>query len=592
MMTSRRGSSLVRQRRPIVGTTCAGIIVAAATLATVAAGQVVGPPIQTLRPDVVRDRTETVGGAGRIRGRVVRADTREPLPRVQVTLTGEGVRRQVTTSGEGRYEFTELPAGRFTVSAAKGGYLTLEYGQRRPFEPGRPIELAEAQTLDRVDFALPRGAVIAGRVTDRRGQPIVGADISVERYRYGAGGERRLNRVALGYFLATDDRGEFRAFGLMPGEYIVSASVRQLPELPGSAGPIGPSQGPLPTYHPGTTNVAEATAVLVGIGEQASIQFGLVSGRMSRISGTITDSTGRPGAGANLMLATAANNSIGASGRGAGSTAADGSFTIGNVPPGDHFVQVGLQVSGDAGVVTEVANIPVGTTGDDVKGLQIVTSPGAIVHGRVEWDGRAPRAGGAESRLRITASAADGRPAIIGIIGAVVPGASGLVGRDDSFRIGGLLGTVLFAAEDIPPQWTLKAVTVNGVDVTGVGTDVATLGADSRVRVVLTDKVTELTGSVRTARGEAVAAAVVVVLPEDRVESSMAARHTRTARPDQNGVFRLRALPPGRYLVAAVDALEQGSEWDPAFQAMIRPVARRFSLVEGQMLSLDLELRP
>jgi hypothetical protein len=93
------------------------------------------------------------------------------------------------------------------------------------------------------------------------------------------------------------------------------------------------------------------------------------------------------------------------------------------------------------------------------------------------------------------------------------------------------------------------------------------------------------------AGGSSVPEYVVIVLPEQPMAPPAAARHTRTVRPDQDGTFRLRALPPGRYVAAAVDALEQGSEWDPAFQSIVRASSpRRFTLDEGQSLTLDLDL--
>ena len=64
------------------------------------------------------------------------------------------------TDDEGRYELKELPAGRYSVSASKGGYVSLQFGQRRPFEQGQPLQLADGQTLEKVDFVLPKGGVI------------------------------------------------------------------------------------------------------------------------------------------------------------------------------------------------------------------------------------------------------------------------------------------------------------------------------------------------------------------------------------------------------------------------------------------------
>ena len=67
-------------------------------------------------------------------------------------------------------------------------------------------------------------------------------------------------------------------------------------------------------------------------------------------------------------------------------------------------------------------------------------------------------------------------------------------------------------------------------------------------------------------------------------------RFTRTMRPDQQGSYSVRGLPPGEYLVAAVESLEQGREWDPEFQGRVRDVGRSVTLREGQSLALDLKL--
>src|SRR6185295_6395091 len=142
--------------------------------------------------------------------------------------------------------------------------------------------------LNGIDLALPRGGVIAGRVTDRFGEPVVECEIRVERYQYSPEGQRHLEWARTG-MLTTNDLGEFRAFGLMPGEYVVSVSSAS---MPGRQSP-----GFLTTYYPGTPNVSEAQSVRVNIGEESVVQFAVVSGRLSRISGTVVDSTGRPATG-------------------------------------------------------------------------------------------------------------------------------------------------------------------------------------------------------------------------------------------------------------------------------------------------------
>src|SRR6185503_19258152 len=111
----------------------------------------------------------------------------------------------------------------------------------------------------------------------------------------------------------------------------------------------------------------------------------------------------------------------------------------------------------------------------------------------------------------------------------------------------------------------LKAVMVDDVDVTNAAIDASRWSGGTKVRVVLTDKVTEIAGLIATARGQAVADGIVVVFPEERVEGPAATRSTRAVRSDANGAFRIRALPPGRYVAVALDSLEPGSEWDPVF---------------------------
>ena len=570
----------------------AAVLVAAALLTAPLYAQGT-PPRATATP--ARDTPLTSApavGDGRIRGRVVRADTAMPLRRVQVTLTGDqSVNRMVTTDGEGRYEFTDLPAGRFTIAAAKDGFLKLQYGQRRPFEPGTPVTLTASQALERVDLALPRAGVINGRVTDRLGDPAIGADIIIERYQYSSNGQRKLTRTQAAQ---TNDLGEFRVFGLMPGEYLVSANLRQRPSLAEATGGqvVQGVAGYVQTYYPGTPNAIEAQPVVLGLGEEATVPFSLFVGHLARISGTMTDSSGRPAAGADLMLVTMGSGG-GASGRGSGEVGADGRFSIANVPPGEHFLQARLPPRQDGSSVAENANYPITINGENVDDLMIVTGPPALTTGIVQWDGTAPHGSGATAApLRAIAESMDGRPALMALAASTDPGADGTVASDGTFRVGGLFGRVRLSATGVPPQWMVKSITLGDIDLTTTGTDVSRFTSETRVTLVLTDRVTQLTGSVKNAQGQPVTEYLVVVLPAEAIEPAIAPRYTHALRPDQKGAFRVTGLPPGRYVAAAVEALEPGSEWDPAFQSTVRNAARPFTIAEGETKTLSLELMP
>ncbi len=494
-------------------------------------------------------------------------ETGAPLRRAQVTLASPevAIRRVVTTDTQGRYEFADLPEGRYIVSAGKGGYVTLQYGQRRPLEPGHPVNLADGQTLEQVDFALPRGSAIAGKVTDEFGEPITGVQVQVQRYMYLPGGQRRLTYA--GAPGSTNDLGEFRVFGLMPGEYIVSTVARGgMNFQQGGSGSTDSFEGYAPSYYPGTANPADAQPVTVGLAQELALNFSLVAARMARITGSAFDSQGRPAVGAFLSLVSRSGAFYGMS---AGTVSADGSFTLINVAPGEQTLQaeVNPRAPGDQ---RESASVPVTVAGTDITGLRITTSPGATIGGSVVFEGTSPRNG--EPIPRITVQ--DARPGEPGAIFFNQDSSNGLIAEDGTFTIKGIAPREFLFRSNTPQAWTLKSVTLDGDDITDVPIRVTESGKLGTVKVVLTDKVTDVSGTD----------------PAEEKEGMAATRYIRTARPDQNGGFRIRALPPGRYLAAAVEQLEQGREWDPEFIRRFRDAAKPVTLVEGQTLTLSLTL--
>ena len=117
-----------------------------------------GAPMQMLPPG-----RQAKTGTGSLRGRIVAIDTGAAVRRAQVRISGPDIgTKTALTDAQGRYEFRDLPAGRFNVSVSKSGFVTMQYGQNRPYEPGRPIELAEAQKMDKADV------VAAARQRPRR----------------------------------------------------------------------------------------------------------------------------------------------------------------------------------------------------------------------------------------------------------------------------------------------------------------------------------------------------------------------------------------------------------------------------------------
>jgi len=121
-------------------------------------------------------------------------------------------------------------------------------------------------------------------------------------------------------------------------------------------------------------------------------------------------------------------------------------------------------------------------------------------------------------------------------------------------------------------------------------TDLA--GGLSGLTIVLTDKLTEVSGQVTDARGRALKDYAVVVQPSDPKPAPAMTRYLRVVRPDQDGRFRVRGLPPGAYEATAIESLEQGRQFVPDVQARLRDSSTRFTLREGETRALDLKLTP
>ena len=177
---------------------------------------------------------------------------------ISIEGRGGGV---TSTDTEGRFEIKELPAGRYNVSASKGGFVTGQFGQRRPGEPGTPIDLAEGQTAEKVNFALSRGSVISGTNRRRRWRAGVG---NAGRRRcvtqFVAGARRLVPGGGEGSTDRTDDQGGFRLYGLPPGDYFISANNRSNHDDRAAGINNTEADGFAPTYFPGTPNLSEADA--------------------------------------------------------------------------------------------------------------------------------------------------------------------------------------------------------------------------------------------------------------------------------------------------------------------------------------------
>jgi len=530
------------------------------------------PPPTQAKPGApqapARDTKAPKTATGVIKGRVVAAGTGAPLRRARLLLSAPGLERPLyaATDGQGRYEFADLAAGRYTLKASKSAYVTLEYGQRRAFEAGKPIELADGAALDKVDMSLPRGGVISGTVVDDMGEPVAGLSVTALRSLYDQG-KRKF--VATGLTVQTNDLGQYRLYGLQPGTYFVGTRPTPGPSTDGY--PFAPS------YYPGTLNPGEAQRVTVRVGQERSgVDLTQPPGRLARVSGVVVDSAARPLAGTSVSIVSPSTGYMLSA-----PVKPDGSFLLSNVAPGEYFLAAIVRGPGIGDL--QQTMLPITITGEDLAGLVLQMTPGSRVIGRiVSEEGTSLPSSPAGIRVDPLPMTTDVPIRIQNI------GTQGIVSDDWSFEMRGLGGTILFRPSRLPAGYMLKSVLLDGRDVTDTPIDIRGTEDLTGLQVVVTSRVTEINGAPGDAKGQPVLEYTVLVFAEDAARWKYPSRFLATARPDQQGRFRTANLPPGRYLAVALEYLEEGQSEDPDYLEALRPLATRFTLGEGETKTLDL----
>jgi Carboxypeptidase regulatory-like domain len=522
-----------------------------------------------------------------IRGRVT-DDTGRPLRAAQIRLSAVGggtEPRTVDSDDDGRYDVTDVRAGRYNVTVIHAGYLPLRYGQRRPRELGKLLDIADGQILENVDFMLPRMSVIAGRLTDETKEPIADALVFAMRSIY-FDGRRQFVPTGSGPLVRTDDSGEYRLVGLMPGTYIVVARARDTWSVDeGGVEQIGYN----PTYYPGTVNVSSAREITAALGQEVgNVDFALTPMRTARINGTAVDSHGRPFS--MVMLADEIRGegfgSFGAVAR--AQVGADGRFSIPHVPAGHYKLEAStLTSAGNSVDPPEIAILPIDVNGMNIDGVTLIGSTGGSVTGTIVTDsGALPKL--QDVRIRIARRLmGQPEPLMLGTFGNRLGFAD--IKEDGTFAMEHVFGPARIQVT-VSDGWAVKAIRHNGEDITDAVLDFASGQRVSDVQIVLTRRVTTITGQVVDARNALTPDGTVVVFSSDRDELFEDSRHVRAVRPDQHGRYEISGLPPGEYLIAAIDDVDQGDWWDPDFLNAIRPSARSVTLGDAASVTGTLKL--
>ena len=587
----------------------------------------------------VRDSAVVVSGTALISG-VVTVDepNGRPVRRAAVSVSASETPggRMTITDDDGRFVVAGLPAGRYTLRAEKPGWVMSYYGAKRPWRPpGVAIAVTDGQRVTGIDMKIMRGAVVTGRIADEGGRPMAGVRPMVMEYRT-MGAQQMLMRVmgsTIGILMQTDDRGEFRIYGLPPGSYLVTAVPNPLMAQgfriassaevqwamqqgtgavsggTGAAPPGGPTVAYATVYYPGTTDPAAAQMVTLRAGEERSgVDFSLGTVATATVEGLLTRPDGLPATNTRVTLAPVTMNSMVAFELGGpvsgGMTDPRGRFTLRNVRPG-HYTLSARAASRQppapgtrptAPILDLWASADVTVSGQNIEGLMVALQPGLTVTGRVVFDASTLTPPKDLTRTRVQMSPP---PAAGGLMIAEMSFSSAPVAADGTFSMPGIApGNYIVGAFTPAPAgaapgtgWTLKSVLVKGRNVADSSFDVRAGEDVADVVVTFTDRASEISGNLLDAAGRAAPEYYVFLFPTDKTMWTPASRRFRApTRPANDGRFRFAALPPGEYYLAALTDFDEKDLLDVSFIEQILPAAIKITLGEGEKKVQDLKI--
>jgi hypothetical protein len=599
-----------------------------------AAAQVVGVPQQAGQGrDAQAGATSPVTATGLLMGQVTMAGTGQPVEGVRVTLSGATVRgsRNALTNEEGEFAFLDLPAGTFTVRGTLTGHIAGTYGQKAPGKPGTAIVLLEGQQFKNASFEIARGGVITGVVFDEKNRPSIGTPVRAMRWVIQSGERALVNAGSA----TTDDRGIYRMFNLTPGEYIVSAMPRntsvqvvmamqaeRTEELRAlglvgevamyqtaqqQAGITGTAEGYAPVFFPGTTDVALAQPVRVGIAEeQQGVDFPLQRVTLTTVTGHVVVPPGQSPTTVQVRLLQA-SGSVRGVGQMSTRVAQNGTFTFRSVVPGQYIVYATATVAAVriTGPLPNPSVVPppppppgraaarrrlwaqtdLFVDGSYPPAVSLSMQDGLDVSGQLSFVGSAPLPADMR-RVRVTMNPLGQPLQSVGV-------GSWSTNADPSgrFTVAGIVPGRYRINATGASGWQVKSVIVSGVDVLDFPFIIEPGSQAPELAIQFGDRHTELRGRLADDSGAGTPEYSVIIFPDDQRYWIPFARRMRSARPATDGTFAFMGLPAGEYRLAAVTDVEPGEWLDPEFLRELLPASIGVRLVDGQPVTQDLRVR-
>jgi hypothetical protein len=504
---------------------------------------------------------------------VVMAAGDTPLGGVDVAILREGnpSSLMVTTDENGRYIAQGLEPGGYTILAQRRGYIPQQYGQRRYDREGIVLLLRAGTKLKEIDFRLIKTGVIAGRVIDDTGQPVIDAAVQAVSPYYVEGERRLIGGVEP---TKTNDLGEYRIYGLGPNRYFVGVSGED-PDRSVITRPKNAAREVrrVPTLYPSVTEIEQATLIEVLPGKEVvGIDIVVSKKATFHIRGNVARINPAHKYTRVQLEAVGVGWEIGLRGSEIAPDA-KGSFDFSGVTPGSYIVSTTLDGTGGSLSASQLVHVQ----DADLEGVSL--APDAIVvRGHVRVDATRK----IEFRtLHLRLSCAYSDPI------------DGIVTSEGEFMLRGVgpyrYRVAVLGAE----QFYVKSVRFGDSELRDRVLDFSPDGersAAGTLEVLLSANGARIDGIVTDENGVAAPHAVVVLVPDStHRHQTWLFKDTAT---DQGGHFNIHGIPPGNYTLFAWDDIEPGTWWDSDFLRRYEDKRQGITLDETGHVSVSLRIPP
>jgi 5-hydroxyisourate hydrolase-like protein (transthyretin family) len=485
--------------------------------------------------------------AYRVAGIVVNDANGAPLGRTRVSLAEVQDRRKaesVITEADGRFEFRNVPAGKFSLEGARRDFMITTYQWHEGFSTAI-VTGAGLETENLVLRLIPLGS-IAGKVIDETGEPVRNANVKLAMHRERLGEDRIFTR---GY-VQTDDEGKYEFRELIPGEYFVSAGARPwyavYPVFANENGTRARIDTIAPelnvayarTYYNGATESAGATPLSVTKGERLTADIHLNPVPALTVTVKVRgDSDPRLPSWATLqkMDFDRPEDVTGEVKPGPN----QGEMEISGVPPGRYAIAS----PGGAGMMRATGQVDVREDG------RVVESKAPPLTGTVKV--RAKTLRGEDLRDDLSLSLRDELGRTIEYAQTTAKGEAVFEGVPPGRY-------AVMAHFSQPPPYTIGKMMIQGVEVEGHDITVGE-GATVEIDATLMVGVVSVEGVVKRRDGKPAAGAMVALVPRG-MDARKHFERIRWDQSDLDGTFTVRQILPGKYTLIAVEGV-WGTPW-------------------------------